>query len=151
VSKSLSELQLRFVDAYCGEARGNAAEAVRIAGYRCKTPASCAAAGSRLLASVNIQQVIKERTEQAASARIATIEEVQQVLTEIMRNPGEESQHRINSAKELAKMQGAYAAAKVELTGKDGGPVESKSALDVSKLPTEVLKALVAARRERDA
>lgn len=107
-TKPLSELQQRFVDAYCGEARGNAAEAVRMAGYKCKGTKAQGVQGSRLLANDSIQRVIKERTERAASARIATIEEIQQVLTEIIRNPGEESQHRISASKELGKMQGAY-------------------------------------------
>lgn len=34
----LTSKQQRFVDAYCGEARFNASEAVRLAGYRTKNP-----------------------------------------------------------------------------------------------------------------
>lgn len=107
MSGKLTPKQQAFVDAYMGEARGNATEAARRAGYR-GSDAVLASVGAENLRKPQIAEAIAERQQRVESSRIATIEEIQQVLTGIIRDGGEETQHRINASKELAKMQGAY-------------------------------------------
>jgi phage terminase small subunit len=76
--KELSAKQQKFVDAYLGDARGNASEAARLAGYSAKTAGQ---QGSRLLKNVEIQAAISDRVSELAM----TAEEVLAHLTEIAR------------------------------------------------------------------
>lgn len=142
--KPLSAKQKAFVDAYMGAAKGNAAEAVRMAEYGCKTPATQAAMGSRLLTSANIAAAIAERQQQVASSRIMTIEQMQEMLTQIAaRNAEEDPQVAINAVKELGKMQGAYIdRSKIELDGEV--KVEQKGTVSVKGLSREALLELKA-------
>lgn len=52
---------------------------------------------------------------------------------------------RVRVQEREAKLLGLDAPTRTEITGSDGGPLESKSSVDVSQLPTEVLLALAAA------
>lgn len=54
----LSERERRFVDAFCGQAEGNATTAARIAGYSAK---SAARIGYRLSKKVHVQSEIERR------------------------------------------------------------------------------------------
>lgn len=45
---------------------------------------------------------------------------------------------------------GAARESKIELTGRDGGPMETRASIDVSELSTEALAEIVAAKRRRD-
>lgn len=56
--KTLSERERRFVDAYCGQAEGNATTAARIAGYSEK---SAARIGYRLSKKVHVRSEIERR------------------------------------------------------------------------------------------
>lgn len=51
----------------------------------------------------------------------------------------------------LIKLQGLAQPQQFEIAGKDGGPIQTKSVdeIDYDKLPPEVLKAIVSARREK--
>lgn len=72
--RPLTLKQRLFVEAYLGEARGNATEAARIAGY-----AEPNSQGPRLLVNVGIRAIVESRVERAAMgadevlARLATI------------------------------------------------------------------------------
>lgn len=57
-TEELSERERRFVEAYMGEAAGNATKAAELAGYSARTARQI---GSRLLSKVDIQQVIYQR------------------------------------------------------------------------------------------
>lgn len=56
--------------------------------------------------------------------------------------------------KEINKIKGNYAPAKVEMTGKDGQPIKietkNEATIDVTKLSTEVLEAIANARITND-
>jgi len=56
--QKLSLMQSKFVEAYLGVARGIAAEACRVAGYKGANNNVLAATGSRLLTKVKIQEEI---------------------------------------------------------------------------------------------
>lgn len=77
---SLPPKRRAFVEAYCGEAAGNGAEAARIAGY--KSPRTQA---SRLLTFDNVARAIAEHAQKATRAAIATAEERQEWLSDVVR------------------------------------------------------------------
>ncbi len=77
--KKLPIKQQRFVDAYVGEARANAAKAARLAGY---SEATARQQGQRLLTNVDIQAAISERVSEYAMSP----EEVLAEYADIARN-----------------------------------------------------------------
>ena len=78
MTKRLPEKRRRFVEAYMGEAAGNASEAARIAGYKCPGPE-----GFRLLQYAEIQAAIDSRVESDPS--IMTRQERQKFWSEAAR------------------------------------------------------------------
>lgn len=76
----LGERHRRFVEAYMGEAAGNASEAARIAGY---SPKRAKAAGLTALSHPSVKAAIEER--QRGDPLIATREERQRLWTSIAR------------------------------------------------------------------
>lgn len=78
----LTEKQRRFVEAYMGEAAGNATEAARRAGYKGKGNA-LEAVGSRMTAHPAVKAAIEER--QRGDPLIATREERQRFWTSVAR------------------------------------------------------------------
>jgi phage terminase small subunit len=76
-TKLLSERERRFVDAYCGQAEGNATTAARIAGYSEK---SAARIGYRLSKKVHVRSEIERRqsirAEQSGITQARVLEEV---------------------------------------------------------------------------
>lgn len=95
----------KMQDAFCVlyTKSGNAAEAYRLAGYKCKTPAAAAAGASRLLKKVNIRERIKELNKAAEDAKIADIREVKQFWTAVMRDAREETKDRMKASENLAR------------------------------------------------
>ena len=93
--------QQRFVDAY----NGNATEAAVAAGYSKKT---ARIQGCKLLTNPNIAAAIAEREEKHKNDLIASREERQKVLTEILRNFDENTKERIKAIDILNKMGGDY-------------------------------------------
>lgn len=79
-----SEKQRRFVEAYCGPAKGNATEAARLAGYR-GTPATLRAVGSENLRKPSVRRAVDELMASIRSAAIADATEIQELLTRIAR------------------------------------------------------------------
>lgn len=143
MSGKLTPKQLAFIDAYMGEARGNATEAARIAGYKGNGRA-LQVMGAQNLSKPIIAAAIAERQQQVASSRIMTIEQMQEMLTQIAaRNAEEDPQVAINAVKELGKMQGAYIdRSKIELDGEV--KVEQKGTVSVKGLSREALLELKA-------
>ena len=119
---------------------GNASESYKIAGYNAKTERSVYANANRLLKNDKVQARLKELSDEIASEKIASIREVQEYLTRVIRGETTEdvvvtegrglgeseakvvqvrtnSAARIKAATELAKMQGGYdSKIQVELT-----------------------------------
>lgn len=93
--RKLTEKQRRFVEAYMGEAAGNATEAARLAGYR-GNDATLAAVGAENLKKPLIREAIDSRV--ASSPLVATREERQQFYTRVML--GEEQDVRVTATGE---------------------------------------------------
>jgi phage terminase small subunit len=72
--RTLSHLERAFVDAYYGEARGNGAEACRIAGYE-GNPKTLSTQADRLLKRPHVQEALnKRRAVVAAADRLVSAE-----------------------------------------------------------------------------
>lgn len=106
---------------------GNAQQAYKKAGYQCKNDKVVNAAASRLLAQVNIKNRLAELTEEIKNNSIADIQEMQETLTNIIRQQMDEEvllcdpvsgiqrekkkpaiREVINAINTLGKMQGAF-------------------------------------------
>ena len=125
----LTEKQQRFVEAYVGEAKGNATQAARIAGYK-GNPKTLESMGRENLAKHGIRIEIDRVLEKVRSAAVATTEEVLAFLTKTMRgevvvnviavtHDGDEespksfptfveTKDRLKAAELLLKAQGAF-------------------------------------------
>ena len=110
---------------------GNARQAYKNAGYKCRNDDATDAAASRLLSQVKVKERLAELAEEAKNASIADITEMQEKLTQIIRQEAEEevivveskgdfmSEARkikkkpaikdvISAIEKLGKMQGAF-------------------------------------------
>lgn len=70
---------------------GNATEAYREAGYKPKTERSAYASANQLLKNPKVQERLKELADEIASDKIASIREIQEYLTSVMRREHKES------------------------------------------------------------
>lgn len=95
--------QRRFAEIYA--ASPNATQAAKRAGYSEKTARQI---GQRLLSKVDIANYIRELQEEAAGARIATIEDVKGFWTEVMNNESERTAVRLKASELLAKAAGLF-------------------------------------------
>jgi len=103
----LTEKQRAFVEAYMGEAAGNATEAARIAGYS-GGDSTLSSVGSDNLRKPKIRQAIRDRV--TTDPLVADRRERQAFWTAVMR--GEEgdpsTKDRMTAAKLLGKSQGDF-------------------------------------------
>jgi phage terminase small subunit len=70
---------------------GNATESYKVAGYKVKTERSAYAASNKLLKNVKVQERLAELAAEIASDKIASIKEIQEYLTSVMRREHKES------------------------------------------------------------
>ena len=70
---------------------GNASEAYKIAGYAAKTERAIYANANRLLKNDKVQARLQELADEIASDKIASIKEIQEYLTSVMRREHTES------------------------------------------------------------
>lgn len=106
-TKSLTLKQRRFVEFYCGAAKGNATEAARQAGYK-GSDNTLRAVGAENLSKPSIQAAIKELSDRESHKRILSLEEIQGLLTEWSLDPDHDIKARIKALDQLAKLQGGY-------------------------------------------
>jgi phage terminase small subunit len=118
-AKQLSEKEQRFVEAYTGEAAGNASEAARAAGY---SERSAGELGYRLLKKVEIVEAIEARQRQRENAAIATAAERDEILTLAARAAEADWHVRIKAIAELNKVGGRHL---TRLSGPDGKPLQA--------------------------
>jgi len=102
VTRKLTPKRQRFVDAYTGEAMGNATEAARIAGY-----AHPGEEGYRLLKNARVQAEVQRLSQPAKQAAIATREERLAFYTAMMRGDAQDKD-RLKAAELLGKVQGDF-------------------------------------------
>lgn len=103
MSVKLSERERRFVEAYMGQAAGNASKAAALAGYSPKTAYQL---GSRLLKKVQIRAAIAER--QQADPLVADRAERQAFLSAMLRDESAHPLARLKACDQLSKMSGDY-------------------------------------------
>lgn len=103
--KPLNDHERRFVDSFMGIDAGNATKAAIRAGYSSRT---ARAQASRLLTRVNIQRALAERIRLRERQSIATAEERDQLLTEILRSRQTSTADRIRAVAELNKCTGRH-------------------------------------------
>lgn len=126
---ALNLKQEEFIAAYLGEAKGNATEAARIAGY--KHPHS---QGPRLLENVEIASRVKQHIENAAMSAHDVLSELAQVaLLDVMGDP-KSVQNKVRALELLGKYHKLFTE-RVEHSGK----------IDVTKLTDEELQRIVEA------
>ena len=107
--EKLTEKERRFVEAFMGEAAGNATLAHKLAGYN-GTDGTHRAEASKLLAKPNIAAAVLER--QQGDPLIATREERQRFWTAILRGDmaedGFDTKDRLKASELLGKASGDY-------------------------------------------
>lgn len=96
---SLNEKQKAFCEHYA--ACLNATESAKRAGYSGKSAYSI---GQRLLKKDEIQKYFQQLTKPAQAARVATINEVLEYLSQTMRNNEEATRERTKAAQQLWEM-----------------------------------------------
>lgn len=136
--KPLTEKQRAFVAAYVGEAKGNATQAARLAGYG-GNDRTLAEQGRRLLTNEGVRQALERFRAEMDRGRRASAERVHEFLTQVMEaeltevtvtvnKNGEFVENeapprvrdRITAALGLAKVCGYEAPAKTEHSGTVG-------------------------------
>jgi phage terminase small subunit len=123
--------QKAFIEAYCG----NATEAALKAGY---SQRSAYNQGRRMMKNDEVLAAIKEREAGRNSVLIATRQERQAFWSATMRGEAVDMKDRLRASELLGKSEGDFVD-RTELTGKNGGPVEVKSDIDLSKCSEEEL------------
>jgi phage terminase small subunit len=104
-SQALSERERRFIDAYIGEACGNATKAATIAGYSGQNARQQA---SRLLTKANIRAALADRQQSLIKATIADAAERREFLTRLMRNTELDPRDRLKACDQLNRLAGEY-------------------------------------------
>lgn len=107
MATGLTERQRRFVEAYVGEAQGNATHAARLAGYAGDENA-LAVAGAKLVRNAKVAEAVEEARRPLTRKAVATREERQSFLTEMMRSAEAEDKDRLKACEILGKMQGDF-------------------------------------------
>ena len=111
----------RFCQLYAAD--GNAFAAYRGAGYKPNSDASAYNSASRLMGIDEIRERIQELTDEARKAAeasaIADIVEVRQRVTQVLRGELDETKPAdvLKAADLIARLDGAYGAARVEISG----------------------------------
>lgn len=103
MAKKLTAKQLRFIEAY----QGNATEAARLAGYTGNDNV-LGVTGFQLLRDPKISQLIKERESKAISSLIATREDRQKFWTKYMNDPELDIRYRLRASELLGRSQADF-------------------------------------------
>jgi hypothetical protein len=114
-AKKLTGKQRLFVEAYQGDARGNATEAARLAGYKGNARTLCQV-GAENLRKPNIQRALADLA--AASPLVLSRQQIQEELSVMALDPKAQLKDRLKALDQLAKTQGLYLERReVELRG----------------------------------
>ena len=101
----LTEKQRKFVEAYMGQANGNATEAARLAGYS-GSETALGVTGHENLRKPKIASAIKKR--QNGDPLIASREDRQRFWTEVMDDPTQDMRDRLRASEILGKSSGDF-------------------------------------------
>lgn len=105
--KTLTLKERRFVDAYLGSAAGNGTAAARTAGYK-GSPKVLGVQSARMLGKASVKAAVAARVQKAEAKGIASAEERDLRLSEILRMTDAELGHVIAAVRELNKCTGRH-------------------------------------------
>jgi hypothetical protein len=106
MSRSIDKERVwKFVEAYVGMAKGNQAEAARIAGYK-GDKKQLSETGRRLLKNPDVQKALEQR--RSASPLVLTKEELQKFWSDIINDTKEETVNRLRASQLLGKALGMF-------------------------------------------
>lgn len=100
----LTKKQKAFIDYY--KQGYNATESARLAGYKASNEHSLGNIGSENLGKLG--EIIKENEDEIKSTRIATIEEVNEFWTKIIKDENEKTSDRLKASELRARCAGAF-------------------------------------------
>ncbi|MFW6086155.1 MAG: terminase small subunit [Myxococcota bacterium] len=120
-SKKLTEKQRRFVEAYLGEACGNATQSARLAGYKGNNN-TLRVVGAENLAKPAIQEAIASAREKAPP--VMTPDRIRAWWMARMGDPDFGAAARIKASELLARSIGMFVD-RVEHSGAGGGPIQT--------------------------
>lgn len=143
--RKLTSRQRKFIEVYAG----NGTKAARLAGYR-GTDNALAQAARALLRNPQISKAIRDREQQEVRPYVATRQERQQFWTRVMGDPKEEMAQRLRASELLGKSEADFSD-KLQMTGKDGGPVQHQHVEDLDGYTDEELEAISAIHEARAA
>ena len=150
--KELTAKQAAFVKEYLIDL--NATQAAIRAGYSAKTAQE---QSSRLLSNAiireNVQKAMDERSETVGLTAADVLRDINAVKADAMRKTydkeGNEVMANHTAALKALELQGKHLKMftdKIETTGANGGPIESKFTIDPKSLSSDLLKELIRAR-----
>ncbi|CAB4127526.1 XtmA Phage terminase, small subunit [uncultured Caudovirales phage] len=150
--KDLTAKQAAFVKEYLIDL--NATQAAIRAGYSAKTAQE---QSSRLLSNAiireNVQKAMDERSETVGLTAADVLRDINAVKADAMRKTydkeGNEVMANHTAALKALELQGKHLKMftdKIETTGANGGPIESKFTIDPKSLSSDLLKELIRAR-----
>jgi len=102
----MNERQTKFCQFYAKS--GNAFHSYRDAGYSVKSEAGAMVSASKLLRNAKVVEKLKELSEKSESKAIASISEVKEMWTSIIRSDEEETPHRLKAGELLVKVEGGF-------------------------------------------
>lgn len=105
MKRKMSEKKKAFCEYYCGECKGNAAQAALKAGY---SKSHSYANAYKFLEELDVQEYIKQLNNEVRSDRIASIEEIQEYWTAVMRDDEQRQADRMNASIQLGKCKGMF-------------------------------------------
>jgi len=111
MEKKLTLKQQRFVDAYMGEAKGNATQAARMAGYR-GNAVTLGVVGAENLGKLQIKEAIEKR--QADDPLVLDRIRRLQILSAWVENPKLDTMHRLRAIEILCRACGDFLPQAVE-------------------------------------
>lgn len=97
--------QKLFCEYYLGECCGNAEQAAIKAGY---TPRSARQSAYKLLQNIQIKEYIAQKSSEIITNNIASIQDIQEFWTRIIRDEDEPTKNRLRAAELLAKAKGMF-------------------------------------------
>lgn len=127
MSKNLTLMERRFVDAYLGSARGNATQAARQAGYAGSSKV-LKVQGSRLLTRANLRNAINASLRREAREEIMAADERDRLLSKFARMPSLSVRDRIRAIAELNKCTGRHSIQHLQT-----GRITLEQAMDLSR------------------
>lgn len=95
-----------FAEYYVGECKGNGHEAAIRAGY---SPTAARQTAYKLLRDPDVKAYIRQLNAEIVTANVATIQEIQEFWTKILRDEEEATKNRVRASELLAKAKGMFA------------------------------------------